>query len=138
MTGATLADVGVSSLTLQATVDGVTATKVFTVTISDPCKRAVLQPETPSPLSAMTVIRNFDLTKTQTFSVTTNLQTLYGISCNIACTKSGGPAYVTLAGMTITVNVSATTSANAGTQTVTLNCDSADFASSVVEKNYSF
>jgi hypothetical protein len=71
--GAILADQNVYSLTLQAAVDAQTITAPFTVEISDPCKRAVFQNPTTSPIADMILIRDFDTTVQQTFSITTDV-----------------------------------------------------------------
>jgi hypothetical protein len=61
--GATLAHTNVYPLTLRAFVDSQSVdTTIFQVEISDPCKRAVFNAN--SPLADMILIRDFDSTKT--------------------------------------------------------------------------
>jgi hypothetical protein len=71
--GALLADQGLYPLTLRAAVDLQAIDAPFTVEISDPCKRAIFQPVTPSPIANMVVIRDFDPTLTQTFIIVTDV-----------------------------------------------------------------
>jgi surface antigen len=54
----------ITTVTLRAAADGVISDKSFTVTIQNPCQRIILQGSTPSPLVGMTLIRDFDSTKT--------------------------------------------------------------------------
>lgn len=71
--GAVLADQGVYPLTLRAAVDLQVTNAPFTVEISDPCKRTIFQPITPSPIANMVLIRDFDPTLTQTFTITSDV-----------------------------------------------------------------
>jgi hypothetical protein len=63
ISGATQTQIGTYSLTLQASVDSKVVTSNFQVTISDPCKTAVFQSGSPSPLIDMQVVRDYDSTK---------------------------------------------------------------------------
>ena len=71
--GAVLANQGVYPLTLRAAVDLQVTDAPFSVEISDPCKRSIFQPVTPSPITNMVLIRDFDPTLTQTFTITTDV-----------------------------------------------------------------
>lgn len=51
-------------MTLRAEADGVSVDANFQVEIPDPCHRVVLQASTPSPLVDMSIVRNFDSSKT--------------------------------------------------------------------------
>ena len=86
----------------------------------------------------MVVIRNFDSTKTQTVSVTTDIETNYGLLCNFVASLSSPPIYMSITGKTITVDVSLTTLANIGMQTISVVVDSADYPTSVVDAIYTF
>ena len=86
----------------------------------------------------MVVIRNFDSTKTQTVSVTTDIETNYGLLCNFVASLSSPPIYTSITGKTITVDVSLTTLANIGMQTISVVVDSADYPTSVVDAIYTF
>jgi hypothetical protein len=103
-----LSDKNVYALTLRALVDSQTVDANFQFEIADPCKRAIFQAVSPSPLANMVVIRNFDFTKTQTVSVTTDIETNYGLVCNFVASLSSPPSYVSITGKIITVDASLT------------------------------
>lgn len=124
---------------MTAIADSVVVDKTFDVEIADPCKRAILPAETPSPLTSMTLIRDFDTTKTQTFNIKTDVETSNpSILCPLACNLVTPPTYVTKSGNTITADATLTTSANVGTQTISLQCSSIAYSASVVSKTYTF
>jgi hypothetical protein len=50
------------------------------VEISDPCKRAIF--EANSPLMSMDLVRNFDADKTQIIVAKTDIETNYGLICS--------------------------------------------------------
>ena len=86
----------------------------------------------------MSIIRDFDSTKTQTFTVTTDVQTSYSLVCNIVASLVSPPAYVSISGTTITVNASLTTQSDAGPHTISVLVDSADYPTSVTDVTYTF
>ena len=86
----------------------------------------------------MVIIRNFDSTKTQTVSVTTDIETNYGLVCNFVPTLSSPPSYVSITGKTITVDASLTTLADIGMHTISVVVDSADYPTSVLDAIYNF
>lgn len=54
--------------------DATSVDKTFAVDISDPCKRAIFQPATPSPLADMAFILDFDTADmTQLFTIKTDI-----------------------------------------------------------------
>jgi len=137
-TGATLSDKNIYTLTLRAMVDAATVDATFQVEVSDPCKRAILQPATPSPFANMVLIRDFDTTKTQTVSITTDILTSYSLVCNLAASLVSPPTYVSIAGLTITVDPSLTTQADVGLHTISVLVDSSDYPANVIDVTYTF
>jgi hypothetical protein len=137
-TGATLSDKNIYTMTLRAAVDSATVDATFQVEVSDPCKRAILQPTTPSPFANMVLIRDFDTTKTQTVSITTDIQSSYSLVCNLAASLINPPSYVSIAGLTITVDPSLTTQADVGLHTISVLVDSSDYPENVIDATYTF
>ena len=86
----------------------------------------------------MVIIRNFESTKTQTVSVTTDIETNYGLVCNFVANLYRPPIYVSITGKTITVDTSLTTLADIGMQTISFVVDSADYLTSIVDAIYTF
>lgn len=125
-------------MTLRAVVDAQTIDVNFSVEISDPCKRAVINAAATPPLVPMTATRFFDTTVTQTYTIDTDLTT-NGISCTLTCSLVSPPAYVSLSGSTLVVDVSLTTEANGGTTTnVSVLCDSATYPTLVADRILTF
>lgn len=86
----------------------------------------------------MVVVRYYDTTKTQTVSVTTDILTNYSLVCNLAATLISPPIYVSLAGLTITVDPSLTFWFDVGLKTISVLVDSLDYPSDVVGVIYTF
>jgi hypothetical protein len=72
----------------------------------------------------MILIRDFDVIKTQTVVVKTDIEILNGTVCPLACSAIGFPAFVTLTGSVIQADTSLTTIANVGPHPLSLNCNS--------------
>jgi hypothetical protein len=136
--GALLADQNVYPLTLQAVVDSKTIATPFTVTISDPCKRAVFE-NSPSPIN-MVFIRDFDPTQTQTFTIKTDVEVAYSLVCAYTATLLTPTAYsyVSLTGSTISVNPALTSTADVGLHTISIQATSTLYPGSVTAKTYTF
>lgn len=86
----------------------------------------------------MVLIRTFDSILTQTFSVSTDILTNFGISCAYSVSLVSPPAFVSLSGLTITVNESLTTSANAGPNVINVKATSTNFSGTVTARTYQF
>jgi hypothetical protein len=84
----------------------------------------------------MSITRNLDAVKTQTFALSYDLQSV-PITCNLACTAVAFPAYVSMSATTITVDPALTVATDAGSKTITINCASVEYAT-VTARNYSF
>lgn len=136
--GVTLSNLGNHPVTQRASVDGQVTNVSFNIEIADPCRRAVFQSVTPSPLTNMILIRTFDTTKTQTFSISTDILTSFGVSCAYSVALVTPPIYVSLAGLTITVSESLTTSADAGLKTISVKATSVNFPGTVASRTYTF
>lgn len=130
--GATMLDQGTYSVTLLASIGDLTKQDTITVKVTDPCKNAVIQ---TTSIPNIVLVRNLDTTpKTQSFSITTNLQALYGISCPITCVYNSPatvPGFVQLSGWTITADPVLTTSTDVGSVQVKFDCDSTNWPGSV-------
>ena len=118
--------------------DAATVDTSFQVEVSDPCKRAILQPATPSPFANMVLIRDFDTTKTQTVSITTDILTNHSLVCNLAASLVSPPTYVSIAGLIITVDPSLTFLFDEGLNTISVLVDSSDYPTDVVGVIYTF
>ena len=111
-------------MTLRAVVDLQTIDVNFTVEISDPCKRAVINAAATPPLVPMTATRFFDTTVTQTVTLETDLAS-FGVNCSLTCSLVSPPAFVYLNGANAVVDISLTSEANGGTTTtISILCDS--------------
>lgn len=132
------AHVGVYPLMLRAEVDGLQKDVAFKVTISDPCNRAILQPSSPLPLVNQVLIRNFDTTKTQTVTVSSDLEQTYGIQCAFSASLVSPPAWATISGSTITLDESKTVAGDVGSTTITVLVDSQLYPSQVIDLTYTF
>jgi hypothetical protein len=99
-------DVGLYSLQIRSVVDGLTQDKSFTVEIIHPCRDATILPAA-NPFSSMTVVRNFDTSKTQTQSISTDRMITYSIFCPFTCNLVSPPVYLSLSG-TATISVDVT------------------------------
>jgi hypothetical protein len=82
------------------------------VEISDPCKRAIF--EANSPLMSMDLVRNFDADKTQIIVAKTDIETNYGLICSFTAELVNPPTFVTLSGSTINVIAAQTTAQDVG------------------------
>jgi len=131
VSGTTLSNLGIYPVTLRASVDGQVTNVSFNVEIADPCRRAVFQPVAPSPIANMILIRTFDSIKTQMFSISTDILTSFGVSCAYSVALVTPPGYVSLAGLTVTVSESLTTSADAGLKTISIRATSINFPGTV-------
>jgi hypothetical protein len=133
-----LANVGTYSITETATVDGIQRTKTITITVKDPCSRAIMQPSTPSPIPAMVLTLNFDSTVTQTLAVKTDIEINYAIVCSLTCSLVSPPVYLTKVASNLTANALAATTADVGPHNINVNCVSTNFPATVTAKTYTF
>ena len=84
----------------------------------------------------MTLIRDLDTIKSQTFAVTTDIKVNYSIDCPVICSLiSPTPTgYVFLNVSTVTADATLTTQADVGSKTVKIECDSMNYPSLVTNK----
>jgi len=86
----------------------------------------------------MTLILDFDVTKTQVVSVKTDIETNYSIVCPLTCSLQPPPAYVSETGSTITAITALATTVDVGPHTISLYCASSNYPTFVTAKTYTF
>jgi hypothetical protein len=133
-----LGDQGVYNLTLQATVDAQTIQSPFVVNISDPCNRAIFQSPASSPISDMTLIRDFDANVSQTFDILTDIESNFSLACGYTVQLVSPPGYVTLNGTTLTMTESLTSLSDVGVHNVTVKVFSSLYPTTVSSQSYTF
>jgi hypothetical protein len=106
--------------------------------IGDPCSRAVLPPSTSSPFAAMTLIRNFDATQTQTVVIATDIEVSFGVLCPLVYSLVSPPSFASVSGNTIILTESQTLSSDVGTHTISVLVTSQNYPNNVVPITYSF
>jgi hypothetical protein len=88
----------------------------------------------------MTLIRNFDTTKTQTFYFKTDIEVTHSLVCGLTATLLTPESYpyVSLSGLTISVDPSLTSASNVGLHTISIQATSTLYPGSVTAKTYTF
>jgi len=135
--GATLASQGLHSITIRASVDATSVDKTFTVEISDPCKRAIFQPSTPSPLADMSFMLDFDTADlTQLFAINTDIKISHSIVCAYNTNLVAPPVFASLSGTTLSIIAASILPTHVGPNYITIRVTSALFPLSVFAVNY--
>jgi hypothetical protein len=141
VTRAKIDNIGTYENVLTATVDNNTKTVNFTVVIKDPCSSAVFQ-DYPAPLIDMKISIPSDEIATQNIKILTDVQIASTtIICPITATLTPSKAYISLSADFKTLSVQASyilKPTDYGTQSFTLNVNSANYPSILIQKTYKF
>ena len=86
----------------------------------------------------MVLIRDFDTTVPQTFTIVTDIETDYGIVCDYVATLVAPPAFISLTDSTLTADESATVIGDVGQHTITVEVTSALYPADVAAEQYTF
>jgi archaellum component FlaG (FlaF/FlaG flagellin family) len=135
VSGATLNEDGIYTLTLSAQVDGLQADSQFNIYISDPCMYATFMPTT---LPSLTLIRNFDTTVSASFWVQTDVEQNFSVLCNFVATLVTPSLYASVSDTTIQLDESLLDAADAGIQTLMIEVTSLEYPNSVTAAQYTF
>jgi hypothetical protein len=88
----------------------------------------------------MVLIRDFDPTQTQSFTLKTDVEVAYSLLCAYTATllTPAAYSYVSLTGSTISVNPALTYTADVGLHTISIQATSTLYPGSVTAKTYIF